>query len=791
MKRVFAIAKAELQVLFYSPIAWFILVAFIVQSCLAYFSYIQSIPDIQNYGHTSENITFASLVFNYRPAFLLQMIQYLFFYIPLLTMGIMSREISSGSIKLLFSSPISNTQIIFGKFLAIMGYALLMVGVLFMFVLHGSLFIENFDWGFIWIALLGIFLLICAYASVGLFMSSITSYQMVAALSSLVILTFFGYVGSWWQDVAFVREITYWLAMPSRAQTFAYGLFCTEDFLYYITVIGMFLTLAILRLRNRREKSSRMVIVGRYILLFSTVIMVAYISSRPIFTAYYDGTRSKTNTLSVESQEIVGKLKGEYNITTYVNIFDRLSVAWSVLPPSEVRDMKEIMGTYTRFKYDLELDYVYYHSPKGEGFEEYQKKHKDSTYEEIVEKACERMNINPNMLLAESDVVAIEPLVEKEDYKSIKVITAEDGAKGIIRYFQDMMIIPSESEISAAFKRMYATEFPKVGVSVGHEERPINITGDLSYVNFTSRDVRSSLYNQGLDVSEISFRNPIPEDMNIVVIADPRIAFSEEELVNYNNYLERGGNLMLLGEPNRQEKTNPLFAPLGVQLDSGRIVKNFPGNRADMLIHLASEESEKLSYFFKLKRQDAWKKNITPSAAGLLFTEDKGFNKTVIFETDTLPMTSFITNDSDIIEKDQRAWKELSTTNFDDEKPKYEPERGDVEERNFTLVAALDRKVGNKTQKIIVSGDADFISNNYLGGFKAANQIDNATVLMGMFEWISDGAVPVDIRHPEPIDNYLDISVEAMPMHKNIFLYLIPILCVIIAFVINLRRRSK
>ena len=52
----------------------------------------------------------------------------LYFYVPLLTMGLMSREFGSGSIKLLYSSPITNTQIVLGKFLAMMVYGLCMMG---------------------------------------------------------------------------------------------------------------------------------------------------------------------------------------------------------------------------------------------------------------------------------------------------------------------------------------------------------------------------------------------------------------------------------------------------------------------------------------------------------------------------------------------------------------------------------------------------------------------------------------------------------------------------------------
>ena len=62
--------------------------------------------------------------------------QYLYLYIPLLTMGLMSRELNSGSIKLLYSSPVTNTQIILGKYLSMMIYNLVLPSILYLLPLQ-------------------------------------------------------------------------------------------------------------------------------------------------------------------------------------------------------------------------------------------------------------------------------------------------------------------------------------------------------------------------------------------------------------------------------------------------------------------------------------------------------------------------------------------------------------------------------------------------------------------------------------------------------------------------------
>ena len=162
MKALKRIALTELQVMFYSPIAWFILIIFLIQVSMAFNGSFAGVVAASEMGRGLYNLT--SGVF-YNPMFgmFARLLSYLYLYIPLLTMGIMSRELSSGSIKLLYSSPVSNFQIIFGKYLAVVVYALLMTFVVAMFVIYGACTIENFDIAPCLVGLLGMFLLICAY----------------------------------------------------------------------------------------------------------------------------------------------------------------------------------------------------------------------------------------------------------------------------------------------------------------------------------------------------------------------------------------------------------------------------------------------------------------------------------------------------------------------------------------------------------------------------------------------------------------------------------------------------
>src|ERR1700753_3920526 len=165
MKTVIKIARTELALLFYSPIAWFLLVAFLFQAGLAYTGTIENYLISQEMsGRNLQFLTFlTSKIFAPPYGIWPALVRNLYLYLPLLTMGLMSREINGGTIKLLYSSPIKVREIIFGKYLSMMVYNLVLVAVLALIVVFGLFNIQHADAGMLFAGLLGIYLLLCTY----------------------------------------------------------------------------------------------------------------------------------------------------------------------------------------------------------------------------------------------------------------------------------------------------------------------------------------------------------------------------------------------------------------------------------------------------------------------------------------------------------------------------------------------------------------------------------------------------------------------------------------------------
>ena len=87
-------------------------------------------------------------------------------------------------------------------------YAAIMCGILLLYVVYAAFTVENFELPVVLVGLLGLFLLTCTYVAVGLFVSSLTSYQFVAAIGTFIILMLLSMVGGWWQEYDIIRDVT-------------------------------------------------------------------------------------------------------------------------------------------------------------------------------------------------------------------------------------------------------------------------------------------------------------------------------------------------------------------------------------------------------------------------------------------------------------------------------------------------------------------------------------------------------------------------------------------------------
>ena len=765
MRTIIRITKSELRILFFSPIAWLILIVFSFQVGMAYSDALEMQLRNQELGYRMYAVT--SSLFDGYSGILSGLLGNLYLYIPLFTMGLMSRELSSGSIKLLYSSPVSNFQIILGKYLAVVVYALLLCIILLGPVVSTCFSVQAPDVPMMLTGIFGVFLTVLAYGAIGLFMSTITKYQVVAVVGTLAILAILNFIGGVGQEYDFVRDITYWLSISGRAKVFISGMISTKDTLYFILVIFMFLGLSVIKLQGERLKLSKWNTSSKYGVVLLITLSLGYISSLPGFIAYYDSTATKVNTLTEESQEIVRKLKGDLTITTYVNYLDETYDRGA--PRNRIDDIAQF-EQYLRFKPETKLKYVYYYA---KGYMPYAKAAYDTmTLEQVVEDKCRYSGYNPKRFLPLDEVLKMDD-ISGEDGRFARVITAANGKKAMLRIYKDNQVHPFEAQISTALKTLLQ-EAPVVGFVTGHKERSGVDMGEKGYGSFASnKTFRYSLINSGYGIREISLEQPVADDIDIVVLADMRSDFTEEEFRNFDSYLARGGNLFILGEPKRQQFMNPVIERLGLRFADGIIVSPSEVNLDDIIAANIKEGAAKVSenYIRYFRRGYSI---ITPSACAVeVIDTTKGFKITEVLAS-----------------ANSGSWIEKETTDFINEKSVLNPSAGEVEKSN-SIMLYLTRPVKNKEQRIFVIGDADCISTLELSQNRAGFRSSNFTLITETFRNMSYEEFPVDAARVSPPDDRIVIIQSAVVVIKVIIMWIIPILLMIGCITLLIRRKRK
>ncbi len=174
--------------------------------------------------------------------------------LPLLTMRLLAEEKRSGTAELLFTYPLPDWAIILGKFLsALLVFIILLAGTLISDLALGL--VTRVDWAALAASYLGLILLGGAFLSLGLFASSLTENQIVAAVVAFALLLLFWIIG-WVQELGGgMLQIARHLSIMDHYDGFTRGVIDTRDLIYYLSFIFFFLFLTKRQLESRRWRA--------------------------------------------------------------------------------------------------------------------------------------------------------------------------------------------------------------------------------------------------------------------------------------------------------------------------------------------------------------------------------------------------------------------------------------------------------------------------------------------------------------------------------------------------------
>lgn len=239
MSEILAIYRKEMKTYFNSPIAFIVISTFLVITNWLFFDY-------GDYPFFAINIADIRGIFDYGAIVLL-------FVAPAVSMRLISEEKHQDTLELLVTMPITDMQIIIGKYLSTL--------VIFAIILAGTLvapisisFVGDLDSGIVISSYIGFFFLGATYLAMGLAASSFTRNQIIAYLMGIVIIAFFFLMNGMASGSGLIATLFENLSIRFHYQNFFRGVLDTRDLLYFISLITVSLLVSSTALASRKSK---------------------------------------------------------------------------------------------------------------------------------------------------------------------------------------------------------------------------------------------------------------------------------------------------------------------------------------------------------------------------------------------------------------------------------------------------------------------------------------------------------------------------------------------------------
>ena len=733
LSNLLRVAYKELRYLFLSPIGWIILAVFCIQTAYQF----AQIFDIyfQNLALGEGPRSFALELFTSGAGRTYStVISNVYLFIPLVTMAVFARELQSGAIRLLMSSPIRPTEIVLGKFLGVATYLFCFVLALILMIMIAALAVPQFDWPATLPGLLGIFLLVCTYAAIGIFVSSLTQHQVVAAIATLTILFVLQSIASWLQATPVLNEVTAWASLAGRASTFRSGLIATPDMIYFLVLIALFLAFTVLRISHLRSGERKAVLGLKGAGVTSAAVAVGWILSQPQLSAYLDTTYDQRNSLSPESVALMERLEGPWEIVTYANFIDRMGRA--ALPNQRIIDRQR----YTYYRHinpDLTMRYELYYDFDG-ARERLSRPDDGRTDEEIVRDYAQRIGLDIDEIPTGPELDArVDVDLAAEAFRSLRLLRW-NGREAILRHFYDSNRFPDERNRAAGIKQLL--DGPAiVGMAAGKGERSLDLISPRDYqLRFNRLNDRLSLLNHGFEYLELDLSRPIPPEVDILMIADPRQPYSSEEIRSVRDFIERGGDMALLFEADSAVAVEALLADLG--LERGQPV-------------LQTEHADLPPEFLLVEALpgviDAYWGASSLSAPVIL---------------DGAVSIRALSNDAGFVRK--------PVLRMGDDVMAY----------------SLERPMDEDNQRIVVFGDADVFST---ANAERRMPFNNSATAFDTFHWLTDGEYPVQRTRRAAVDRSIRVGGQTMTAIRWLLIGILPLAILLAGAGLLLFRRRR
>lgn len=262
MKKMLAIFERELKSYFVSPVAYVVIALFVTLSGIFFYlmlsSFVQRCYEMDMYARQWQQMAPPMNVHEWvtRP-FFGNISLFALMILPLMTMKLFAEEKKSGTIELLQTSPITNVQLIVGKYSASFVLYMLIIAITFIYMLflfaYGSPEIGQILSGYLGMALLG-----GCYLAIGTLFSTLTDNQIIAAVSTMAMILIFWSIG-WLSSLLNpgLGNVMSHFSLIEHFDDFAKGVIDSKNIIFYVSFIVMNLFLSYVSIESARWRGSR------------------------------------------------------------------------------------------------------------------------------------------------------------------------------------------------------------------------------------------------------------------------------------------------------------------------------------------------------------------------------------------------------------------------------------------------------------------------------------------------------------------------------------------------------
>ncbi len=309
----------------------------------------------------------------------------------------------------------------------------------------------------------------------------------------------------------------------------------------------------------------------------------------------------------------------------------------------------------------------------------------------------------------------------------------------------------NEPEVTNALQRLLRGATRQIVFVSGHGERALN-----GKANHDLGDFGAQLSARGFATTPLNLAvaQGVPDNASLLVITHPQVEWLPGEAKKANDFIAKGGNILLLLDVEPSRGLQAIFESLGLVLAEGKVIDPAAADmNADIHWSLASAYG--------------------PHAA------TKNFNLQTVFPY-ARPIASENRDgwqSTPLIEVAPRGWVKSSS---DDEK-RFDAQRDIKGPINIGM--ALERKVREKNQRVIVVGSGSFLANAYLGNG------GNIDLGLNLVNWLAQDDQRISIQPRASIDSQLALSRTAQMLLVFGFLIGVPLLCFAMGVRVWWRRR--